>query len=223
MDSFLKIRPSDSPYVKAITHWIIGNNDRNMARPDGCWDLVVFKMDGHTAILLTGQTTQAVPLHFSPGDEILTISFKASSFLSCLPAVDILNHGEILPKVGNRFQLVSDYLEIPTFENADEFVKKLDKKELLLHDEVVETSLNNHPKAYSLRSVQRHFLRTTGMSLINFRQIQRAHKAAELLQKGVSATQVAFETGYSDQPHMSRSLKYILGQTPTEIATTTIL
>lgn len=220
MKSQLAVRPADSPFVEAVTSWVIGDEDRNMAAPDGCWDLVVLKQAGQTNILLTGQTTQAVSLPFAPGDEILTISFKASTFLSFVPATDLLDRGILLPTISHNFHLASDVFEIPTFDNAEEFIKSLLKKEQLRQDTVVEEALMDRDQlpAYSLRSIQRHFLQATGMTQNHFRQIQRARQAAALLQSGISAAQVAFETGYSDQPHMSRSLKRILGRTPTEIA-----
>jgi hypothetical protein len=218
MESRLTIREADSGYIEAVTNWVIGNEDRSIAAPDGCWDLVVLKQDGRTNVLLTGQTTQAVPLPFTPGDEIMTISFKASVFLSFIPAATMLDRAILLPNTRRSFQLASDVFEIPTFENAEGFVQSLMKKEQIGQDDAVEEALRNHPPAYSLRSLQRRFLRATGMTQNYFRQIQRARQAATLLQNGVPATRVAFETGYADQPHMSRSLKRILGRTPTEIA-----
>lgn len=223
MVSQLTIRQADSPFVEAVTSWVIGNEDRNMAAPDGCWDLVVLKQGGKTNILLTGQTTRAVSLPFTPGDEIMTISFKASAFLSFFPAADLLDRGILLSTTGRSFQLASDVFEIPTFDNAEEFVKSLLKKEQLSQDEVVEAVVLNQLPAYSLRSIQRRFLQATGMTQNHFRQIQRARQAAALIQKGIPATEVAFQMGYSDQPHMSRSLKHILGRTPTEIAALTSL
>lgn len=218
MGSQLTIRQADSPFVQAVTNWAIGNEEMSIAAPDGCWDIVVLKQNGQTNILLTGQTTQAVSLPFASGDEIMTISFKASTFLSCIPATEILDRGLLLPTTHHSFQLASDVFEIPTFDNAEVFVQSLVKKEQISQDEVVEEALMNHPPAYSLRSIQRRFLRATGMTQNYFLQIQRARQAEALLQKGSPAAKVAFETGYADQPHMSRSLKRILGRTPAEIA-----
>jgi AraC-like DNA-binding protein len=223
VESRLTVRQADSPFVHAVTNWVIGSEGTSIAAPDGRWDLVVLKQNDQTNVLLTGQTTQAVSLPFAPGDEIMTISFKASAFLSFVPPVDLLDQGILLPTTGHNFELASDVFEIPTFENAEEFVKSLLKKEQLRQDEVIEEALLDHLPAYSLRSIQRRFLRATGMTQNHFRQIQRARQAAALLQGGVQASEVAFQTGYSDQPHMSRSLKRILGKTPTEIAALTNL
>ena len=218
MQPQLTIRSADSPFVQAVTRWVIDHDDRGKAVPDGCWDLVVIKHEDQTNILLTGQTTRAVPLRFDPGDEILTISFKASAFLAFIPSTALLDNGILLPQTGNRFQLGSDHFEIPSFENVEEFTRSLLKKDQLRQDEIVAEVLRDQPPAYSLRSIQRRFLRATGMTHSYFRQIQRARQAATLLQSGKSAVEAAVETNYADQPHMSRSLKRILGYTPTEIA-----
>jgi AraC-like DNA-binding protein len=39
-----------------------------------------------------------------------------------------------------------------------------------------------------------------------------------LLQQGVSILDTVYEVGYADQAHMTRSLKRLIGQTPTQIA-----
>jgi hypothetical protein len=55
-------READSPFVHAVTRWVIGTDDRTLAVPDGCWDFVVVRHDADQMVLLTGQTTTAVPL-----------------------------------------------------------------------------------------------------------------------------------------------------------------
>lgn len=219
MEPQLTTRAADSPFVQAVTHWVIGTNDRGVATPDGCWDLVVLTQDTRQTVLLTGQTTHAVPLHFVPGDEVLTITFKPSTFLSFIPSTTLLDRAIVLANNRTRFHLVSDVFELPTFENAEAFVSTLVRKGHLAQDNVVEALLLDHHPAYTLRSLQRHFVHTTGMTHTVFRQIQRARQAAGLLQQGTPAIAVAYQTGYADQAHMSRSLKRFLGQTPSEIAT----
>jgi AraC-like DNA-binding protein len=87
-----------------------------------------------------------------------------------------------------------------------------------VRDEIVEGVVEGRPKAMSPRSVQRHFLRALGLTAKQLEQIRRANAAAELLRKGRPAADVAAELGYSDQPHMTHSLKRIMGHTPGEIA-----
>jgi AraC-like DNA-binding protein len=49
------------------------------------------------------------------------------------------------------------------------------------------------------------------------RQIDRARRACGLLQAGNSIADVVELVGYSDQPHMTRSLKLLAGRTPARI------
>jgi AraC-like DNA-binding protein len=217
--SRLVVREADSALVQAVAQWTIGDEGRSVAAPDGCWDLVVLNQGGATRVLLTGQTTRAVTLDFAPGDDILTISFKASAFLPFIPAPQLLDRGLLLPSAGRRFQLAGDVFDIPHFDNVEEFVHSLARKQQISQDAVVEALRLDRPPAYSLRSIQRRFRRATGLTYSSFRQIRRARQAATLLQGGLSAVDAALQAGYADQPHMTRSLKQILGETPTEIVT----
>ena len=66
--------------------------------------------------------------------------------------------------------------------------------------------------------MQRNFLKTTGLTYKHFTMIERAQEAAMLLRQGGVAAEIATVVGFSDQAHMTNSLKMILGRTPGEIA-----
>ena len=70
----------------------------------------------------------------------------------------------------------------------------------------------------SLRSIQRRFLRITGLTQRDIRSIERAQQAAVLLGSGKPILDTVYEAGYADQQHMTHSLKHLLGQTPAQIA-----
>ena len=55
------------------------------------------------------------------------------------------------------------------------------------------------------------------MTHSTIRQIERARHAANLLKQGVSILDTVPEAGYFDQAHLTRSLKYLIGQTPAQI------
>lgn len=219
METQLATRAAEVPYVNGITRWVIGTSYRDLAAPDGTWDLVVLRHDGATTILLTGQTTRAVPLHFAPGHELLTISFRASAFLPMIAPQDLRDKAILLPCTRTRLRLGPDSFEIPTFENAEQFCHALTRKGQICQDDLVDRLLLNRPAAYSLRTIQRRFLQTTGITHSLYRQIQRAREAADRIQRGQAAADVAYAVGYADQAHMARSLKRLLGQGPSEIAT----
>jgi methylphosphotriester-DNA--protein-cysteine methyltransferase len=70
----------------------------------------------------------------------------------------------------------------------------------------------------SSRTVRRRFLLATGLTPKAIQQIERAQKAAALLEQGVSILDAVYQAGYADQPHMTRSLRRFTGQTPAQIA-----
>lgn len=89
-----------------------------------------------------------------------------------------------------------------------------------MHDPVVTAALHDDDDvdAFSTRTVERRVKRATGLTRGMIRQIQRAGRAVELLSRGVPALEVVRLAGYADQPHLTRSLKRLVGQTPSQIA-----
>ena len=88
---------------------------------------------------------------------------------------------------------------------------------LLVRAPVVDAVLHGEPTERSLRTAQRHFVRTTGLTHGAVRRIERARYATTLLQQGVAILDTVHEAGYFDQPHLTRSLKQYIGQTPAQI------
>jgi len=115
------------------------------------------------------------------------------------------------------FWLNSCTWEIPKVENAESFVNRLVHEEVLVRDPVLNAVLRDQPQDISFSTVRRRFLRATGMTPGVIRQIGRARKAKMLLKQGVSILDTVHETGYFDQPHLTRSLKHFIGQTPAQI------
>ena len=104
--------------------------------------------------------------------------------------------------------------EIPSFDNADTFVDQMQRQGLLVHDPVVRSMLQGESQTLSSRALQYRFLRATGISHKLIQQIERAHRAAALLEQSKSASDIVFDLGYFDQAHLTNSLKRFLGQTP---------
>ncbi|PXA90871.1 hypothetical protein DMC47_27015 [Nostoc sp. 3335mG] len=215
----VKLDGWSSPVVESVTHTLFTGVGSMLLAPDGCWDFVVLKSASGTAVLRTGLTTKAVTHRFQPGDEILSIAFKPSSYMSLMPGERMRDEGVVLQPVGrDRFEIGSDIVEIPTLETVDGFVARLLRAGIVEDNRLVASVVSGHPVAISERTLQRHFLKTTGVTYKTFTQIERAQKALALLQTGQPAADVAFALGYADQPHMIRSLKAIMGRTPGEIA-----
>lgn len=116
------------------------------------------------------------------------------------------------------FWLHGSAWQFPNYDNVETFVDRLVRDDLLVRDPVVDAVLQDQLKDLSLRSVQRRFLRATGLTQGAVRQIERAREAAALLEQGVSILDIVHLAGYADQLHLTRSLKRLIGQTPSQIS-----
>jgi hypothetical protein len=209
----------NSPFVRKVSLTTLTGPSEIPMRPDGCWDIAILKRGDDVQVLRTGLTTKTVTYAGEEGDEILAITFNPDTFMPLMPGEVMRDEGVILEKIGrDRFWLGTDVVEIPNFDNADVFIERLMRREIVQSNEVVTSIVSGRPMAMSERTMQRHFLRTTGLTYKSFTQIERAQKAMALLQMGRPAADVAFALGYADQPHLIRSLKAIMGQTPSRIA-----
>ena len=152
------------------------------------------------------------------GTEFFGIRFKAGTGMHHLPASSLVDEDLNLPDASSKtFWLNSAAWQFPSYENADTFVDRLLHQDLLGRDLVVETALQGGQNDLSIRTARRRFLRTIGLTQNAVRQIERARYAAVLLREGKSILEVVYEAGYFDQPHLTRSLKHFIGQTPTQI------
>jgi methylphosphotriester-DNA--protein-cysteine methyltransferase len=123
-----------------------------------------------------------------------------------------------LPKATSAsFWLRGSVWQFPDYENADTFVDRLVRADLLIRDPIVEAVLQNQPQALSPRSIQRRFVQATGLTHGAIRQIERARYATTLLQQGTSILDTVELAGYADQAHLTRSLKRFSGKTPAQI------
>jgi helix-turn-helix protein len=223
MPSISKTRLLEVPQARSVTLTAFDAAGTILMQPDNCWDIAIIRRaGGGLHILRTGLTTRPDVVEHAEGDEILTISFAASSFMAMMPGEAMLNEAVFLEAFGRRdFWIGPQVLEMPDFDNAEAFVGRLVRQGLVESNPLVGSLVDGAPKAMAERTMQRHFLRTTGLTYKHFSLIERAQKAMALLQQGQKAADVASALGYFDQAHMINSLRQIMGQTPGEIAART--
>lgn len=213
-------RPSDSPYVDRIWHSHSSNGGTFISTAASHWEIVITRVQGQTTVTLRGPETHATTAECPPDAEFFGIVFRAGAFMPLFPVSMVMDRRDLnLPvQSGKTFWLNSSAWQIPNFDNADTFVQRLVRQGMLVTDPMVETALREQPHAQSRRTIQRRFLRATGLTYNAFYQIQRARYATTLLKQGRSILDTVDLTGYSDQPHMTRALKLMIGQTPAQIA-----
>lgn len=211
-------RSSDSPVVEKIWRAHSERAGSFLSVAASHWEMVVTRQAGKTFLTVRGPETKATPLHCSADGEWLGIRFKLGTVMPHLPASHLVDGAVNLPDAGSRsFWLHRSAWQFPDFETADTFVERLVRDDLLVCEPVVQATLHDQLKDRSLRTAQRHFLRTTGLTHSTVRQIERARYATTLLRQGRSILDVVYEAGYFDQPHMTRALKHFIGLTPAQL------
>lgn len=218
MSAIFEGRSSDSPYIEYVWRGRVERDYHPVCPADVRWNLLFTRYNGRVRVSAEGATTHFVPKVQFEGAEFLVIKFRLGVFLPYLPPDDLVNGDAVLPGAADRrFWLNGFALEMPDFENVETFVERLVREDVLVTDPVVTATLQDQPPAVSSRTVRRRFLQATGLTPTTIHQIERANTAAALLGEGIPILDVVYQTGYADQPHLTRSLRRFTGQTPAQI------
>jgi AraC-like DNA-binding protein len=218
MSMLYEERLSDSPYIESVTRgWTV--SDGSAIRPAEInWHMVFVRENGRAHPLVVGPKTASGVASWGEGAEILWIKFKLGSFMPHLPAREFLDLETNLPgAAGQAFWLKSSAWELPSYDNAETFIDRLVREEILVWDPVVDAALQDQLPEMSMRTVRHRFLRATGLTQSHIRQFERAQRAEALLRQGISILDTVHELGYYDQPHLARSLRQFIGYTPAQI------
>jgi hypothetical protein len=212
-------RLSDSPFVERVWRCHSERGGKFISVAASHFEMALTRLRGKTFLTLRGPEMKATTLDCPEEGEWLCIRFKLGTFMPQLLPGSLRDHRDVtLPDASSRsFWLNGSAWQYPDFENAETFVQRLAKAGLISRDPTIDPILKGQPGALSLRSAQRHFLRATGMTYAAFRQIERARYTTNLLKNGVSILDAVQLAGYFDQAHLTRSVKRLIGQTPTKI------
>jgi len=212
-------RVSDSPFVERVWRCHSEGADPFLSIAASHCELVVSRFEGKITVTVRGPETKARPMGDCPGGgEWFGIILKLGTFLPLLPTGTLVDGEVNLPVISrNSFWLFGSAWQLPDYDHAETFVDWLVRKDQLVRDPVVEDALQGQPQGRDLRTIQRRFLRATGLTQNTARQIERARYATYLLQQGVSILDTVEQAGYFDQPHLTRVLKCLIGQTPAQI------
>jgi AraC-like DNA-binding protein len=212
-------RASDHPFVEKVWRCHSERADSFISVAANNFEIAITRLRGKSFLTLRGPETTATTMDCPAEGEWVCIRFKVGTFMPRLLPGSLRDHKDVtLPSATSRsFWLNGSALEYPDFENAETFVKRLVKLGILSRDPVIGDTLLRRPGELSLRTAQRHFLRSTGVTYATFRQIERARHATNLLREGAPIFDVVVGAGYFDQAHLTRSLKHFIGATPAKI------
>lgn len=181
--------------------------------------LIVTRYHDNAWLTVRGPETLVTTVPIPDDAEFFGIELSLGAFMPDVPPGRIVDRAFMLPPAGpTSFWLGGSRWEVPGPDDTDLFVERLVQAELLVRDPVASAALDGDLRGLSRRSVERRVARATGLSRGTIRQIRRAERAVELLSGGMAAGDVAQRSGYADQPHLTRSLRRFVGQTPAQIA-----
>jgi AraC-like DNA-binding protein len=214
----LEVRSSDSPLVEETWQARSEPEKSFISVAATHWEAVVTRQRGAARLTVRGPETKATTVPIPQDAEFFGIRFSPGTFMPDLPPGQLLDRALTLPRcTDTSFWLDGSVWEVPGPDNADGFVHRLAQAGLLVHDPIVAEVLSGEVHALSTRSAERRVARATGLNRGAIERIRRAERAVELLSRGVPPADVAGRTGYADQPHLTRSLRRFVGQTPSQI------
>jgi Helix-turn-helix domain len=218
----MEIRSSESRFVGRT--WLARSvpEDAFVSVAAAHWVMCVTRRHGETSLTVRGPETRATLVPIPADAEFLGIDFNLGAYMPMMPPGPLVDRAVTLPQpTSTSVWLDGTAWELPRLDTADVFVDRLVRAGLLVHDPVASAAVQGDATGLSRRSVERRVRRATGLTRGAIRQIRRAGTAVELLSGGVPARDVARRAGYADQPHMTRSLQRLVGQTPSRVAAST--
>ena len=212
-------RLSNHPFVERVWRCRSERADSFLSVAANNFEIAITRLQGKTSLTLRGPETVAAAIDCPGEGEWIGIRFKVGTFMPRFLPGSLRDHNDVTlpPATARSFWLNGSALDYPDFGNADTFVTRLAKSGILSRDPIVDDTLLRRSTKLSLRSAQRHFLRSAGITYAGYRQIERARHATNLLKEGVSILDVVSRLGYFDQAHLTRSLRRFIGETPTQI------
>ncbi|WP_182881861.1 helix-turn-helix domain-containing protein [Microbispora sp. H10949] len=214
----IESRPSDSPYIERVWRSTSQDVSEMTSVATAHWDLVFWEHRGQVSVSVQGPETRAARASVPEDATFFGIVFALGTSMPHLPANRLVDASAEIPDATRRtFHLKGSAWCLPDYDNAEMFVRRMVREDVLACDPVVAAVLDGASPDLSERTLQRRFLAATGLTRGAVRQIERARRAAVLIREGVPATEVVHRLGYFDQPHLARSLVRYVGQTATRL------
>jgi len=211
-------RPSDSRYIHRVWSGRASGVETMTSIATSTWELVFWEEAGVVHAAARGPETAASTAELSGDSASFGITFAHGASMPHLPVAGIVDGGvESVHATERSFVLAGDEWELPTFDNAEQFVEKLVRAGVLVRDPLVDEVVWGGAARVGSRSVQRRVAGATGRTQGAIRQMDRAREAAILIAGGVPALNVVHRLGYYDQPHLARALQRFIGRTATQL------
>jgi len=163
-------RASDHPFVEKVWRCHSDRADSFLSIAANNFEMVITRLGGKRSLTLRGPETRATTVACPAEGEWIGIRFKVGTLMPRFLPGSLRDHKDVTlpPATGHSFWLNGSALEYPDFANAEAFVTTLARSGILAHDHIVDDAVMHRLGALSLRSAQRHFLRSTGVTTPHF-------------------------------------------------------
>jgi hypothetical protein len=172
MSAIFEGRLSDSPYIEMVWRGRVEQDYMPVCPADSHWNLLFTWQNDNAQVSVEGPTTKAITKTQTKGAEFLVIKFRLGTFIPNLSVKNLQNDIAYLPEAAfQSFCLNGFTWQLPDFHNVENFVDRLVREGLLVHDGVIDTALQNQLLEMSERHVRRRFLQATGLTQGTIHQI----------------------------------------------------
>jgi hypothetical protein len=186
------------------------------------WGLsFIRRADGSLAAELAGPRVEALPIRSRVGETYWGVELAAHVMI---PGVDkALLRGDIVElAVADETVVIAEHAYVvPEWEALESFVSRLVADGVMVADADIRRALSGDDRGLSRRSWQRRFSSVTGLRRKEIERLDRSRRAYRLLCEGMTPADVAAAVGYADQPHLTREMRRIRGETPGRILAAT--
>lgn len=175
-----------------------------VVRPDGCRDIIMtMGEETHPEIWITELDHQPRRVALQGGRSL--IGYRLSPGVTLDPATLAASDASTPEKL-------RDLIESETGKDPE--VRALITALTQPHATVADVARQN---GTSLRTLQRHFHKSTLPTPDFWRLLGRARRAIHAVARPIPLTEIAYAFGYSDQAHMTREFVRWFGITPSEL------
>lgn len=175
--------------------------------------------DGTVDALLVGPSLAPRTFTTCAGEVSWGVEFAASVFLRRVPKLSMMGELRSLPVDAGWFEIGGVRFPIPTYDDLDRLVVSMRQQGILSQDATIARVLSGQDPGYSARHLRRIAAEVTGLRPKQLQQLRRAREAYRLMTAGHRLADAALAAGFSDQAHMTRSLRLLSGQSPARILT----
>lgn len=172
---------------------------------------------GAVTAVMDGPTLRASQVDSVVGDRYWGVELAAHVAIAGAAKEAVLDRQIGLPVSEGRVEVAGRWWPIPDVEGLEAWVAGLVAAGALVDDPDIRAALAGDRVGATDRTWQRRFRRTVGLTAAQIAQLHRAQHAFVLLQGGMRPAEAAAAAGFSDQPHLTRALRMIRGQTPAAI------